>query len=123
MPVGCLGSLTVFFGFIALIICLVFGAMKSSDVYKEAVLKAKSDQSVQEIIGVPIEERFFVTGNINIKNSSGRANLSIPIVGPEGKATIYVVAAKTAGKWTFSTLVVEIKKNKKRINLLEKKSN
>ena len=119
MPVGCLGSLTVFLGFIALIVCLVFGAIKSSDVYKEAVLKAKSNQSIQKIIGVPIEERFLVTGNINIKNSSGRANLSIPIVGPEGKATIYVVATKTAGKWTFSTLDVEIKKNKKRINLLE----
>ncbi|MFC1497219.1 cytochrome c oxidase assembly factor Coa1 family protein [Verrucomicrobiota bacterium] len=119
VPVGCLGSLAIFAGFIALIICLVFGMMKSSGVYKDALAKAKADPSVQKIIGTPIEEGMFVTGNINVNGSSGQADLSIPISGPDGKATVYVVAAKSAGQWTFSTLVVEIKETNQRIDLLE----
>jgi len=34
VPVGCLGSLILFLGFIAAIMLLVFGMMKSSDAYK-----------------------------------------------------------------------------------------
>ena len=119
VPVGCLGSLALFAGFIALIVCLVFGMMKSSDAFKDALAKAKAHPSVQKTIGTPIEEGMFVTGNINISGPSGQADLAIPISGPDGEATIYVVAAKLAGQWTFSTLVVEIKDTKQRINLLE----
>ena len=118
-PIGCLGSLILFAGFIALIMCLVFGMMKSSDAYKDALSKAKRDPFVQETIGTPIEEGMFITGNINVSGPSGQADLCIPISGPDGKATIYVVAAKSAGQWTFSTLVVEIKESKQRINLIE----
>ncbi len=119
VPVGCLGSLILFAGFIALMICLVFGIMKSSDAYKDALAKAKAHPSVQKTIGTPIEEGMFVTGSINLSGPSGQADLSIPISGPDGKATIYVVAAKSAGQWTFSTLIVEIKDTKQRIDLLE----
>jgi hypothetical protein len=119
VPVGCLGSLTLFAGFIILIILLVFGMMKSSDVYKDALAKAKTNTTVQEAIGIPIEEGMFIAGNINVSGPSGQADLSIPISGPDGKATIYVVASKSAGQWIFSTLVVEIINTKQRINLLE----
>ena len=116
---GCLGILVLFLCFIALIVFAVFGMMKSSDVYKAAVAKAKAHPSVQKTIGTPIEEGMFITGNIDVSGSTGQANLSIPISGPNGKGTIYVVAAKSAGQWTFSTLVVEIKETKQRIDLLE----
>ena len=119
VPVGCLGSLALFAAFIVLMMCLVFGLMKSSDAYKDALEKAKAHPSVQKAIGTPIEEGMFVTGNINISGSSGQADLSIPISGPDGEATIYVVAAKLVGQWKFSTLIVEIKDTKQRINLLE----
>ena len=119
VPVGCLGSLILFVGFIALIVCLVFGMMKSSDVYKQALAKAKARPAVQATIGTPIEEGLLITGNINVSGPSGQANLSIPISGPDGKATIYLVAAKSAGQWSFSTLVVEIKQTRQRIDLLE----
>lgn len=112
VPVGCLGSLIILAGFIVMIIFFVFGMMKSSDAYKYAVVKAKAHPSVQKAIGSPIEEGMFVTGNVNVSGSSGQADLSIPISGPNGKGTIYVVAAKSAGRWKFSTLVVEVKKTK-----------
>jgi hypothetical protein len=119
VPVGCLGSLVLFVGFIALLMCLVFGMMKSSDVYKQALSKAKAQPAVQATIGTPIEEGLLITGNIKVSGPSGQANLSIPISGPDGKATIYLVATKSAGQWSFSTLVVEIKQTHQRIDMLE----
>ena len=119
VPVGCLGSLVLFAGFAVLIISIVFGVMKSSDVYKDAVAKAKAHPFVQESIGTPIKEGMFITGNINTSGPSGEANLSIPISGPNGEGTIYVVAEKSAGQWKFSTLVVQIKESNQRIDLLE----
>jgi len=118
VPVGCLGSLVLFAGFITLIMCFVFGMMKSSDAYKDAVSRAKAHTAVQKSLGTPVEEGVFVTGNININGPSGQANLAIPISGPDGKATVYVVAAKSAGQWTFTTPVVELKETKQRIDLL-----
>ncbi len=119
VPVGCLGAIVLFIGFAAIIASFVFGLMKSSDAYKDAVAQAKANSSVVEALGTPIEEGILVSGNINVTGSSGHADLAIPISGPNGKGTIYVVATKSAGKWSFSTLVVEINETATRIDLLE----
>jgi len=119
VPVGCLGALTALAAFIAAIFLLVAGLMKSSDAYKGGLAKAKAHTAVQEALGVPIEEGLFIMGTINVSGPSGQADISIPISGPAGKATIYVAAVKSAGSWTFSTLVVEIKESGQRIDLLE----
>ncbi|MCD4717568.1 MAG: cytochrome c oxidase assembly factor 1 family protein [Desulfobacterales bacterium] len=119
VPVGCLGTIILVAGFVAVIMFIVFGFMKSSDVYKEAVANAKANTSVVEVLGLPIEEGLFVSGNINVSGTSGRADLSIPISGPNGKATVFVVATREAGNWNFSTLVVEFKKSGTQISLLE----
>ena len=118
VPGGWLGAITAFVGFIALIAILIFGMMKSSDAYKDALSMAKAHPAVEKALGTPIEEGLFITGNISVSGPSGQANLAIPLSGPKGKATLYVVASKSAGRWTFSTLVVEIKETEKRINLL-----
>jgi hypothetical protein len=97
----------------------VFTLMTSSDVYKEAVAVAKTHPAVVERIGSPIEEGLFITGNINVNGPSGAADIAIPISGPYGEATIYAVATKSAGQWTFSTLVMEVEDTKERIDLLE----
>ena len=121
VPVGCLGLLAIFTGFVVLIVTIVFGMMKSSDVYKGALAQAKADPAVEMALGTPIEEGLFVMGNINISGSSGEADLAIPISGPDDEATIYLVAEKSASRWIFSTLVVEIKTTGDRIDLMEKK--
>ena len=122
VPIGCLtGCLTiivlavVFAGTIALI---VFGAIKSTDVYKDALARSKANPDVIAALGSPIKEGLFVSGNTNVNGASGEANISIPISGPKGKGTIYVVAKKSAGRWEYSELVVEIEKTKERIDLL-----
>ena len=119
VPVGCLGSLVLFAGFIALLVGLVFGMMKSSGAYEDAMAEVQSHAEVQQALGTPVEAGVFVTGNISLNNSSGNADLAIPLSGPDGKATVYVVASKSAGQWTFSTLTMELKDTGERIDLLE----
>ena len=56
-----------FSGFIVLIVTIVFGMMKSTDAYKEALAKARANPYVQEALGSPIEDGLLVMGNINVK--------------------------------------------------------
>ena len=118
VPVGCLTPIVVCCGGGTLILLLAFGAIKSSDPYKEALERAKANEEVKGLLGEPIEAGFFVSGSIETSGASGKADLSIPISGPKGSATIYVTASKTAGKWEYSTL--EVAKNGARIDLRSK---
>ena len=58
------------------------------------------------------------TSSIKTDGASGTASIAIPISGPDGAATIYVEATQSAGRWTFSKLVVEFAGSKERIDLL-----
>jgi hypothetical protein len=80
--VGCLGLLAIFTGLAALIVTVVFGMLKSSDAYQGALARARADPAVVMALGSPIEEGWFVMGNINISGSSGEADLAIPVSGP-----------------------------------------
>lgn len=122
VPVGSLGLIVGLVGFIALVMSLVFGIIKSSDVYREAVARAGANPAVEAALGKPVEQGFFMTGNVSVSGGAGNANLAIPLSGPKGKATLYAVASKSAGQWSFSTLVLELKTTRARINLLEAKS-
>ena len=96
VPLGCL-SVTIFFvAFVASIILIVFSAIKSTDVYKHALARAKADPAVIEALGSPIKEGFLVSGNTNVNGASGEANLAIPVSGPKGNGTIYVAATTRA---------------------------
>lgn len=91
--------------------------MKSSDVYREALHRAQNHPEVQAAIGTPIEAGWWMSGQINIQNETGNANISIPISGPKGKGTIHAVATKEGGHWRYSRLDVEVE-GKQTINLL-----
>jgi Cytochrome oxidase complex assembly protein 1 len=91
-----------------MIMVVVFGAIKSSDAYKGALGRAKADSRVTEAIGKPIKEGWYVGGKTEVSGGSGTSDLTIPIQGPNGKATIYAVATKFAGEWKYSKLVVKI---------------
>ena len=92
MPTGCFSLLALFFAFVVSIALIVFSAMKSTDVYKDALARAQANSAVIEALGSPIKEGFLVSGNTNVNGAAGEANLSIPISGPKGKGTIYVAA-------------------------------
>ena len=117
VPLGCLTMIGFVVVFVAAIIAIVFGAMKSSDVYKTGVARAKSHPAVIEALGSPIEEGLFLSGKTNVNGSSGEADLSVPLSGPKGKGTLYIVATKSAGQWNYSQLVLA-KADGQRIDLL-----
>jgi hypothetical protein len=119
VPTGCLTLIGLSVAFVAGIVLLVFGAMKSSDAYKIALSRAKADQRVAEAIGTPIEDGWFVSGSTNVSGGSGKSDLTIPIHGPKGEATIYAVATKSAGQWEYSKLVVKVEKTDETIDLAE----
>jgi Cytochrome oxidase complex assembly protein 1 len=120
VPMGCLGLVMLFATFVGLICVIVFSAMKSSDVYKTALARAQGDPLVMDALGSPIKPGMLMSGSTNVNGASGQADLAIPIAGPKGKGTLYVVATKSAGRWNYSELVVELEKTKKRINLKSK---
>ena len=98
-------------------VLVVFGALKQSDAYKLAIARAKADPRVVAALGSPIEEGWYLSGNTNVNGASGNADLSIPISGPKGKGTIYAVATKSAGEWTYSKLEVKIDSTGETIDL------
>lgn len=118
VPTGCFTLLLLFVGFVLSICFLVFSILKSSDVYKDAVKRAKAEPAVIEAIGQPMKEGLFPFGNTNVNGPKGEANLSISISGPKGHGTIYVEATKSAGHWNYSVLAVQIDHSEERIDLL-----
>jgi len=119
VPTGCLTVLALVALFVVCIVFLVFSVMKSSDAYKIAVARAKSDQRVVAALGTPIKEGMFSSGKTNVNGPSGEADIAVPISGPKGKATIYAVASKSEGDWSFSKLDVKIDRTGETIDLNE----
>ena len=79
--------------------------------------RAQTNPAVIEAIGSPISQTAIVSGNSNVNGATGEANLSIPLMGQKGKATLYVEAKKSADIWYFQTMVVKIEKTGERIDL------
>ncbi len=119
VPLGCLGLIVLCVTFVGGILLIVSGAIKSSDVYQQALQKATSSSAVIEALGEPITPGWMPQGSINVSGPTGSADLSIPISGPKNSGTLYVVAAKAAGDWQFTRLEVAVNGQPDRINLLK----
>jgi hypothetical protein len=104
--------------FIGVIFTVVFGALRSSDAYTEAVAIATTDPAVVEALGAPIEPGWFVSGEINVNGNSGTANLTIPLNGSKNDGSLQAAATKQNGVWVFSILQVTVDGQTGSINLL-----
>jgi len=104
--------------FVVGIFTLIMGAMRSSDVAKEAFARAQSNAVVAQRLGTPISEGWLVGGSINVSPGSGDADLSVPISGPKGKGTVYVTAQKNAGTWAYSRMLATVEGSNDSIDLL-----
>jgi len=62
VPLGCFSVALLLLAFTGSILVIVFSAMKSTDVYKEALARAKTDPAVIEALGSPIKDGFLVSG-------------------------------------------------------------
>ena len=66
MPLGCFIIAVLFVVFVGSVVLIVFSAVKSTDVYKEALARAKTHPEVIEVLGSPITEGFLVSGNTTL---------------------------------------------------------
>lgn len=115
--VGAFAAVVLFFGSIAAVIVGAFAMMRSSGACQVAVARAGTSPAVVQALGAPLKVGWFVTGTLD---PGRRAEITIPVSGPRGKARIYVVASKATGEWVFSTLTVKLRANGERIFLVEK---
>ena len=92
-------------------------AMTSSDAYRLAVERAMSDAEVVEALGEPIEPGWFVSGSVQVTGPTGTADIAVPLRGSRASGTLFVVATKSAGEWTFERLELEVEG--RRIDLID----
>lgn len=121
---GCLGIVVVILLVIGFGLYSVMGLIKKSDAYAEASQRSKNSPVIQEAIGTPIEEQFWVTGAINTNNGAGTADFIIPLSGPKGKAIVTVKATKAAGAaaWEYQVMkavIVGGPRNGEELDLLQ----
>lgn len=92
--------------------------MRSSDAFQLAVAAAQRDPTVVAELGAPVEPGWLTPGRIEVSGPMGKADLAVPLSGPRGSGTLYLVADKSAGKWTFKTLRVDIEGRPSSVDLL-----
>jgi hypothetical protein len=114
---GCLTTIIVSVGVIAAIWYGVTEAMKTFPPYQQALEIAKSNHSVTDLLGQPIKEGLFFSGAINQVNDTGDANISIPLSGPNGKATLQLKAKREKDQWILLELTLNNEKSKEPIQL------
>ncbi len=119
VPTGCVAILALVAAFILAIVVFVFSVIRQTDVFKDALEKAKENPQVQAELGEPIHEGWWLSGRVNSTGSSGNADISIPLKGSRNNGTLYAVAHKSAGEWTYERLEVEVDGRTERIDLLE----
>jgi hypothetical protein len=104
--IGCLAIVLLGALGIAAIVVIVFGAIKSSDVYRGARATAQKDPRVIQALGSPVEPGWWIKGNVNVRDHSGEADIEFPISGPKGSGRVHAVATRESSGWRYSELVV-----------------
>lgn len=87
----------VYFSFILL---FVGAAIKNSDAYKVAIIEIEKNEEIIKETGGIEGYGFFPTGNINVSNGNGEAQLGIKVLGNEKDINIDVYLTKEPnGEW------------------------
>jgi hypothetical protein len=118
IPLGCLTLFVLLAVFAITLLTVITSSFRQSDVYKQAIAQATANPQVREQIGEPIKPDWFISGELNVSGSSGKANLIIPISGPRGRGSIHAVAQKSGGVWRFTYLQVDFANQSSSIDLL-----
>jgi len=106
--IGCGILIVLFVAFAAVMVTFVFGMVKHTDMYKEAVNRAQNDPRVVAALGSPIEPRFWVTGSVHLDTKNGGdGDVHIPLAGSKQNGEIHAVATIENQRWKYETLTVE----------------
>ncbi len=82
--------------------------------------RALTNETLIDAIGEPIEvdRSREPEGEMSLKNSDGDFEMSFPLKGPDGEATLYIKAQKEdGGEWIYETLSVIVEDTQEVIDL------
>jgi hypothetical protein len=109
VALGCVLPILLVGGCTAALVFGVFSAIRASDVYEQTVERAVNDPRVIEQLGAPVKPGWWVTGNINVNNDRGNADLIVPLNGTTRRGTLEVEASRDGGDWVYSVVRVRVK--------------
>ena len=104
--------------FVAGIISLVFGIMKSTEPYKHSTELVLRDPQALQAMGSPVKMGWLVTGSIQTSGSSGEAELAIPVHGSMHEGKLYVIAKKSMDVWHYESIQLWIEGQSTGLDLL-----
>jgi len=119
IPSGCLTLLVLAALFIGGIFYEVTSVLKDSEAYKESMIAVENNKLVVEKLGSPVETDGMVSGTVTSHNEVPTCDVQVPLKGPKGKGTLFIVGEKR-GTWKYSEMSVYIKNTDEKIDLLEK---
>ena len=119
IPSGCLTLLVLAALFIGGIFYEVTSVLKDSEAYKESMIAVENNKLVVEKLGSPVETDGMVSGTVTSHNEFRTCDVQVPLKGPKGKGTLFIVGEKR-GTWKYSEMSVYIKNTNEKIDLLKK---
>ena len=86
-------------------------AYSDTELYENALDKAKSDQKVTELLGEiePIDKLAILEGEVHYTNDNQTVNSTIRIKGEKGKARMDIIADRINNEWKYKKINVRIK--------------
>ncbi|MDR7193530.1 hypothetical protein J2W68_002267 [Luteimonas terrae] len=108
VPLAVLALLSVALVFVALVLFAVRGSMQSSDVYADALARARAHPDLVVRLGEPMTPGFMPMGRIDTSTEgggSGYADLTFTLSGPHGSGRITATAERMRGVWLYEQLV------------------
>jgi len=119
---GCLGLILLFVIFAGSLFFGISSALSDSQASLDAMDKVKTNKNVIALLGEPIEQNGMTGGSYNYSNGHKTAEITIPIKGPYGEATIRVEGEGVDDNWSYNKMLVFISDTETVIDLLEEKS-
>ncbi|MDR6990561.1 cytochrome c oxidase assembly factor Coa1 family protein [Luteimonas sp. 3794] len=108
LPVTGLTFVALVVACIAIVLFAVRGSITHSDVYADALARARTHPQLVATLGTPIEPGLMPMGSISTSSDNGgegRADLVIGIEGPLGEGRLIAAADRRLGAWTWESLL------------------
>lgn len=119
---GCLGLIVLFALFFGALFFGISSVLSDSQASIDAMEKVKANPDVIGILGEPIEQNGMTGGSFHTSNGYKTAEVTIPIKGPNGEATIRVEGEGVEDNWSYDKMLVYISDTDTVIDLLEEGS-
>ena len=115
---GCVALLVLATGLIFSILAVVFLVLRSLDRCDAALQAAQSSEILRRELGTPMTKGWVVTGSVRTFNGTGTADVTVPVSGPRGEASIRAHANLRQGQWIYSQMTAEIEGSGRHVDLL-----